>query len=266
MSDHAAFRAAVAAAPDDDLPRLIYADWLDERGDVRGEFIRLQVAEARGEVTPAQVARTQRWARKLGRDWAGSAADHALLFEFRRGFVERVIMSAGAFLAHGEEVLDDNPIRQVTLIGASTVTEALARSPHLGQVKALHLTGCGLGDRGIAKLLATPCLDKLRTLRLGSNGLEDRSAEALARCRWLRNLADLDLSHNAIGDVGAAAIAASPHLRHLRRIDLSANYISPGACAELRRSAGVRGVEIQLARQNAERPRGIFDAHHYLER
>lgn len=40
-----ALEAAVVAAPDDDLPRLVYADWLDEHGDgERAEFIRLQVA------------------------------------------------------------------------------------------------------------------------------------------------------------------------------------------------------------------------------
>ena len=38
-----AFLHAILAAPDDDTPRLIYADWLEERGDLRGEFIRLQV-------------------------------------------------------------------------------------------------------------------------------------------------------------------------------------------------------------------------------
>ena len=33
-SDHAAFIAAIIARPDDDLPRLIYADWLDEHARV----------------------------------------------------------------------------------------------------------------------------------------------------------------------------------------------------------------------------------------
>src|SRR4051794_36091905 len=37
-----AFLAAILAEPDNDAPRLIYADWLDERGDPRGEFIRVQ--------------------------------------------------------------------------------------------------------------------------------------------------------------------------------------------------------------------------------
>lgn len=46
MSDEErALLAAVAAAPDDDVPRLVYADWLDEHDrPERAEFIRLQVA------------------------------------------------------------------------------------------------------------------------------------------------------------------------------------------------------------------------------
>jgi uncharacterized protein (TIGR02996 family) len=40
-----AFLQAMGEAPDDDAPRLIYADWLDERGERdRGEFSRVQCA------------------------------------------------------------------------------------------------------------------------------------------------------------------------------------------------------------------------------
>ena len=35
--------AAVAAAPDDQLVRLAYADWLDDRDDPRAELLRLDV-------------------------------------------------------------------------------------------------------------------------------------------------------------------------------------------------------------------------------
>ena len=42
MSTERALLAAIAASPDDDLPRLVYADWLDENGrPLRAEFIRL---------------------------------------------------------------------------------------------------------------------------------------------------------------------------------------------------------------------------------
>jgi uncharacterized protein (TIGR02996 family) len=38
-----AFLQALLAAPEDDAQRLIYADWLEERGDVRGWFLRAAV-------------------------------------------------------------------------------------------------------------------------------------------------------------------------------------------------------------------------------
>ncbi|MCI0461193.1 MAG: TIGR02996 domain-containing protein [Gemmataceae bacterium] len=44
IRDEQAFLAAIRATPDDDQLRLIYADWLEERGDVRGEFLRVRSA------------------------------------------------------------------------------------------------------------------------------------------------------------------------------------------------------------------------------
>lgn len=43
-ADEAALIAAIEAAPDDDAPRMVYADWLLERGDPRGELIQIQTA------------------------------------------------------------------------------------------------------------------------------------------------------------------------------------------------------------------------------
>lgn len=40
--DEAALLQAVLATPHDDAPRLVYADWLEERGDARAEYLRLQ--------------------------------------------------------------------------------------------------------------------------------------------------------------------------------------------------------------------------------
>jgi uncharacterized protein (TIGR02996 family) len=48
MSTEEALLAAVRSAPDDDLPRLVSADWLEENGDTdRAEFIRLQIERAK---------------------------------------------------------------------------------------------------------------------------------------------------------------------------------------------------------------------------
>ena len=60
MSDSAArgFFEDILAHPDDNAPRLIFADWLDEHGDgARAEFIRVQVERA---TLPAWDARQVR--------------------------------------------------------------------------------------------------------------------------------------------------------------------------------------------------------------
>ena len=50
MTDHPAFLRAILADPADDTPRLVYADWLDERDDPAeagmAEFLRLTAAPA----------------------------------------------------------------------------------------------------------------------------------------------------------------------------------------------------------------------------
>ncbi len=47
MSDDKAFLDAILANPNDDETRLVYADWLEERGDPRAEFLRAETAAAR---------------------------------------------------------------------------------------------------------------------------------------------------------------------------------------------------------------------------
>src|SRR5687767_10837398 len=50
MSDEAALLTAIRANPDDDAPRLVYADWLDEQGgtsnEARAEYIRREIQHA----------------------------------------------------------------------------------------------------------------------------------------------------------------------------------------------------------------------------
>ena len=54
MTDEDHFLHAIRRKPDDALTRLVYADWLDERGDPRGEYLRLlnRLRELRGTLDP----------------------------------------------------------------------------------------------------------------------------------------------------------------------------------------------------------------------
>jgi uncharacterized protein (TIGR02996 family) len=49
MNEEAGFIAALLADPADRTVLLVYADWLDDRDDPRGEFLRLLMAEVRDE-------------------------------------------------------------------------------------------------------------------------------------------------------------------------------------------------------------------------
>jgi uncharacterized protein (TIGR02996 family) len=72
MSEEALL-ASVLDAPGDDAPRLVYADWLEERGDPRAELLRLECEFLRlppdDERVPAIRARLYELHRALDHDW-----------------------------------------------------------------------------------------------------------------------------------------------------------------------------------------------------
>jgi uncharacterized protein (TIGR02996 family) len=47
MITHESFLRTIIDEPDNDGPRMVYSDWLEEQGDPRGEFIRIQCEIAR---------------------------------------------------------------------------------------------------------------------------------------------------------------------------------------------------------------------------
>lgn len=73
MVDDVAFLSAMRADLSNDAPRLVYADWLQERGDVRGEYLRLQVQLVRtwtyADQKPEFYARLEELAALIDPDW-----------------------------------------------------------------------------------------------------------------------------------------------------------------------------------------------------
>ncbi len=63
MSDEEGFLDVIAAAPTDDLPRLMYADWLEERGDLRATYLRL-ATQAAGQVRDGLLSEDGRSVRR----------------------------------------------------------------------------------------------------------------------------------------------------------------------------------------------------------
>src|SRR5580704_9481671 len=114
------FLRAVLDAPGDDLPRLIYADWLDEHGDPdRAEFIRSQIELARlPRSAPGRKPLRARAAELLRRHRAAWLAPLPRLPEvrfngFERGFPSRVVTTEPSFLLYAGEIFRSAPVRRL---------------------------------------------------------------------------------------------------------------------------------------------------------
>jgi len=137
MSDRAALLAAIRLHPDEDTPRLMFADWLDEfaparprrKGRDHAAFIRAQIQSG----AKCFAWKTHRmnlfwWAvrgkcRTPGRGEVVRAllpgmafvADYCR-FTVRRGFVEVAELSARDWFENAGALLEKNPVRSVRLM------------------------------------------------------------------------------------------------------------------------------------------------------
>ncbi len=250
MTHADAFLRDILAHPDDDAPRLIFADWLEEQGDAnsvaRAEFIRVQCALADGSVPQQRREELQRRKREIleeyNYEWARPLRRLVRSWKYHRGFIDEVVMSPNLFFAHADRLFRLSPIQHLHLWPRQTsiVTRTLVESVR------------------IAELAENQHLDRLRSLDLGWNRLESRDLCALIVSHHLTNLTTLDLSHNLIGNGGIRALAASPLMGRLQHLSLRSNDIGADglralehALEELDRSAeGVRLRRLELSRHN----------------
>jgi uncharacterized protein (TIGR02996 family) len=84
MSDEAAFLRAVRSSPPDDTARLVYADWLDDRDDPRGAYLRAEAEWARtGKKEKALralgAALDPMWVARVSRPPVGICADKIVM-------------------------------------------------------------------------------------------------------------------------------------------------------------------------------------------
>jgi uncharacterized protein (TIGR02996 family) len=231
MTPEEAFLADIIESPDDDGPRLIYADWLeDHRQAERADFIRVQVELAllleHGDpsLSPRQAeleTRERVLLKSHAGEWAGPLRERAEQWGFHRGFVEAVTLTARAFVRHGEEVLRAAPVREVHLRAAEDLMGTLALSPCLRRLTALDLQGNSIGDEGLGELLASPHLGGLRRLGLCKTRMEPPGLhDLLARADGLPALADLGLDSTFLYEEDFQALADSPLASRLRGLEL----------------------------------------------
>ncbi len=139
-----ALLAAIYADLDDDAARAVYADRLLERGDPRGEFIALQIADARGGASEKDRKHIRGLLRTHWGAWGEplyGAIDHGRS-RFERGFLARV-EGLNPSAAERVTMMIGHPIwatvRHVASVSQSVCYGELISHPVMRAVRSLEL-------------------------------------------------------------------------------------------------------------------------------
>lgn len=237
----------IRLAPDDPLPRLVCADWLEENDRAaQAELVRVQcslvgIPVRSGEYTALKVREAELIQEAIDRepDWPGGLRPG----DYERGFYSHA--SCGVedlgILERGE--YPPMPIDSLTLHSLAGKVYRAGLSPVWGRIRSLHL-GDGLGTWTISRMFtnvgSVPGIDgaalgsfleeadlsNLESLtvefhhRVGGSGLE-----ALCRTR-LPRLRELSLVAQNLGDNDLPHLASATWLGQLTSLTLWGNRIT----------------------------------------
>jgi uncharacterized protein (TIGR02996 family) len=226
MSDLPALLWACKEAPDDDVPRLVLADWLEEHDQPeRAEFVRLQ---CRLDDLPATApdhavvwARSAALVRRHAPDWLGPLAGRYAGVEFRRGLVW-LTATVADLLDRPLEIVPDavRPwLEGLTLLPQGGDLQALLDRHALTNVTALDLHNLGWGAGQVGKL-DHPAAAHLRRLHLWMGYVKEPELLRLLRA----NFSGLRVLRLAVGDfmpAFGAGLASAPWIGGLRELSVS---------------------------------------------
>ena len=263
------FLAGIRAHLDEDTPRLVFADWLQENGDeARAEFIRLQCelyrvnpryrgsAYGRKDFTPGQEAAYEReqelftanhvrW--KSGfPSWMSSSVH----WVFRRGFIGRLRATPNQFFSNGERVLSLCAVDELWLEKMAGADPTLYRSGLLTGFRSLHVPE--IDSAGIRSLADSPALDMLSELGFGkrqSPTITPGTLQRLLHSPRLKNLTRLILSNSRIGDEGLRQLVKAP-LSRLETLNLRDTGLTAKGAHLLANWPGLESVRSLVVAQN----------------
>jgi uncharacterized protein (TIGR02996 family) len=251
MKQEDAFLQAICDNPDDDTPRLGYADWLDDHGDeagrARAAFIRAQIELAR---LPALDDSAEMGARRrrlrigeaqllktYGRTWlkpfrsrSGVLRGSNVRAQFHRGFIERLALPIARFIKEGKALTAKLPLRALEFtLARATELVALANCPALRRVSELHLWPPPRDAAlRLTPLAQSPHLMNLRELRLSCMSLDPADFPAVLESPLRLRLTSLWLSQITPATEVALAITGSPAATRLTRLALLSNGLTSG--------------------------------------
>jgi uncharacterized protein (TIGR02996 family) len=217
MTDREALLAAVRESPDDDLPRLVYADWLEENAGSlpgierstaaeRATFIRAQVEAARAEPFSPEAREAEDRAAKLLTEknreaWSWDLRGLMLDVRFERGFVHHATVDAAQFPESAKDLFALEPIRSIRLVrpppSRSEFEVLLSPSfdvPELARIEALDLQGLELVHSDCMDLVESQPLADLSRLSLRGNPIPPSWLQEVFREGYWSELRHLDLA------------------------------------------------------------------------
>jgi uncharacterized protein (TIGR02996 family) len=236
MTDRDALCSAIIANPDEDTPRLVYADWLQEHGqEERAEFIRLQcrLEHATAAEWDALAVREVELRTKLflHLDALGFAE-----IAFRRGFVSSITSGvlnfrdsaaslrpedAPAFALFLREDDRDREMSDDDYEAHDAVFGEVAARPELRQCVELDLPCIGI--TAMDNLLSSPHLTNLRRLNAPESeagpAFHALDSPTFANLCWL----NISGSNSAGGPADVPYFTENPHLANLEYLDFSSN-------------------------------------------
>ncbi|MBX9580391.1 MAG: TIGR02996 domain-containing protein [Gemmataceae bacterium] len=183
VTDRDAILAAIRAAPDDDTPRLVYADWLDDHGHPeQAEFIRVQV-----ELEPIRDRLDDPRTRELIRradEFESRLNDPSAewVVGFRRGLADRARVDIRTLRDRGSDLRAEYPtVRELAVVDSRGDAFDVAGCPALADLDTVELA-FPISPGDAATLAECPHLARVGTLRLWI-GWSERLAEAVAVAR-----------------------------------------------------------------------------------
>lgn len=256
MSDRDALIAAILAQPDEDTPRLMFADWLDEHGDSpRAEFIRVQCALAREFEAEADLpdnfgtgnstggcewpmswrphdteerlnllrresdllnAHAAEWRKGLPK-YADNAHNKQCL-KFRRGFVGRVCVSLGPFMKSPSDLWRNHSVESLMLMNcAGAARLKIPKCRYLAALRELRFIESEITADMLAPVADCPHLSGLRELSFGASGVQESAAKELARSPYLKPTS-LSVTGWQLGELGFGALVNGPFASRLRHL------------------------------------------------
>lgn len=233
MNQQDALYRAVCEHPDEDTPRLIFADHCEDAGDVRrAAFIRTQVHLARvPEHDPMWVQCRRRDPDAL-RGWMMAHTLPRLpeglswrRFRFHRGFPWLAsVTDIALLLKDSKRLFTAAPIQALELdhdCGVVANFHRFAEWPGLANLTRLEFTHTRLDAKAIRRLAKSPFAGRLRELSFEADAIAAEGLHALAESPLFKQLRKLELRHAALPPALAmnALAAAPPGLRELTLAD-----------------------------------------------